>query len=173
MSWSTSELRVRLAPWNWIKPSSNFFLLTVPRRYFFCGSFMFFLSCVCYVLVRICLFVPCGHLLGKDWSLGSRLWCLTVSLSLSHWYPGSCVVIDCIDSWSLHPYLLCPTWSHFIIEHIFFISQPKHMLWVFKRTISVRQFFWVPKTYVLNIHNFKLKTLTRKFNILTRLLRHR
>ena len=30
----------------------------------------------------------------------------TVSLSLSHWYPGSGVVLDCIDSWSLHPYLL-------------------------------------------------------------------
>ena len=27
-------------------------------------------------------------------------------LSLSHWYPGSGVVLDCIDSWSLHPYLL-------------------------------------------------------------------
>ena len=25
-------------------------------------------------------------------------------LSLSHWYPGSGVVLDCIDSWSLHPY---------------------------------------------------------------------
>ena len=31
----------------------------------------------------------------------------TVSLSLSHWYPGSGVVLDCIDSLSLHPYLLC------------------------------------------------------------------
>ena len=31
----------------------------------------------------------------------------TVSLSLSHWYPGSGVVLNCIDSWSLHPYLLC------------------------------------------------------------------
>ena len=30
-----------------------------------------------------------------------------VSLSLSHWYPVSGVVLDCIDSWSLHPYLLC------------------------------------------------------------------
>ena len=30
----------------------------------------------------------------------------TVSLSLSHWYPGSGVVLNCIDSWSLHPYLL-------------------------------------------------------------------
>ena len=30
--------------------------------------------------------------------LGSGLWCLTVNLSLSHWYPGSGVVLDCIDS---------------------------------------------------------------------------
>ena len=29
-----------------------------------------------------------------------------MSLSLSHWYPGSGVVLDCIDSCSLHPYLL-------------------------------------------------------------------
>ena len=25
----------------------------------------FVLSCVCYVFVRVCLYVPCGHLLGK------------------------------------------------------------------------------------------------------------
>ena len=50
--------------------------------------------------------MPCGHLLGKGWPLGSCLWCLTVSLFLSHWYPGSSVVLDCINSWSLHPYLL-------------------------------------------------------------------
>ena len=31
------------------------------KRYF-CGLFMFFLSCVCYAFVCICLFVPCGHL---------------------------------------------------------------------------------------------------------------
>ena len=54
--------------------------LCVPGRYFFCGSFMFLLSCVCYAFVC------------------SRLWCLTVSLSLSHWYPESGVVLDCIDS---------------------------------------------------------------------------
>ena len=38
--------------------------------------FVFVLSCVCYVFVRVCLYVLCGHLLGKDWPLGSRLWCL-------------------------------------------------------------------------------------------------
>ena len=59
---------------------------------------MFFLSCVCYAFVCFCLFVPCGHLLVKDWPPGSSLWCLTVRLSLSHWYLGSGVVLDCIDS---------------------------------------------------------------------------
>ena len=49
-------------------------------------------------LIQVCLYVLCGHLLGKGLPLGSRLSCLTVSLSLSHWYPGSGVVLDCIDS---------------------------------------------------------------------------
>ena len=62
--------------------------------------------------VSVCLYVPCGHLLGKGCPLGSCLWCLTVSLSLCHWYPGSGVVLDCIDSWSLHPYLLTETLSY-------------------------------------------------------------
>ena len=59
---------------------------------------MFFLSFVCYAFVRVCLYMSCGHLMEKDWPLGSRLWCLAVSLSLSYWYPGSGVVLDCIDS---------------------------------------------------------------------------
>ena len=58
----------------------------------------FFLSCVCYAFVRVCVFVPCGHLLGGGWPLGSRLWCPSVGLSLSLWYPGSGVVLDCMDS---------------------------------------------------------------------------
>ena len=62
MSWSTSELRVRLAPWNRFKPSSKIFLLTVPRRYFFCGSFVLLMSCVCHVFasVHCCLLAPAG-----------------------------------------------------------------------------------------------------------------
>ena len=59
---------------------------------------MFF--CLVFVMpfMRVCLFVPCGHLLGKGWPLGLRLWFITVSLSLSHLYPGPGVVLDCIDS---------------------------------------------------------------------------
>ena len=73
---------------------------------------MFFLSCVCYTFVCVCLLVPWGHLMGKGWCLGSRLWCLTLSLLVSHWYPWSGVVLDCIDSWSLHPYLLFVIKTH-------------------------------------------------------------
>ena len=31
---------------------------------------------------------------------------------------------------------------------IFFISHPKHMLWVLKRTVSISRFFWAPKIHV-------------------------
>ena len=59
--WSSSELRVRLAPWNGLSPPVNI-LLTVPRRYFFCGSFMFF--CLLFSMslctsVLMCLVVTC------------------------------------------------------------------------------------------------------------------
>ena len=57
------------------------------------------LLCFCSVL---CLLYLCVRLficaLWSPAALGSRLWCLTVSLSLSHWYSGSGVVLDCIDS---------------------------------------------------------------------------
>ena len=76
MTWSTSELRVRLAPLNRFKPSSKIFYWP------FQGGLSFVdLLCFCSVLcllyfVRVCLYVLCGHLLGKGWPLGYRLWCL-------------------------------------------------------------------------------------------------
>ena len=69
----------------------------------------------CYAFVRVCLRMPWGHLLGKGWSLDSRLWCLIVELSLSHWYPGSGVVLDWINSWSLPSFLLYKNMP--VIEH--------------------------------------------------------
>ena len=54
-----------------------------------CFFFLVFAMPLC-----VCLFVPCGHLLGKGGPLGSRLWCITVSLLLSYWYPGPSVVLD-------------------------------------------------------------------------------
>ena len=56
-----------------------------------------------YASVHMCLVVTCWERANY---LGSCLWCFTVSLLLSHWYPWSGVALDCIDSWSLQPYLL-------------------------------------------------------------------
>ena len=65
-----------------------------PNSDFYCGSFyVFVLSCVCCVFVRVCLCVLCEGLTSWLSFVVS-----TVSLSLSHWYPGSGVVLDCIDS---------------------------------------------------------------------------
>ena len=76
MSWSTSELRVRLAPLNRFKPSSKIFYWPFQG-----GTSFVDLLCFCSVLcllcfVRVCLYVLRGHLLGKGWPLGSRLWYL-------------------------------------------------------------------------------------------------
>ena len=69
------------------------------------------LLCFCSVLCLLCL---CARLFicalwspaGKGLTSWLSFVVSTVSLSLSHWYPWSGVVLDCIDYWSLHPYLL-------------------------------------------------------------------
>ena len=42
---------------------------------------------------------------------------VTVSLLLSHWYPGSGVLLDCIDSRSLPPFLLVLTSHRYCSTH--------------------------------------------------------
>ena len=59
---------------------------------FFCLVFAMFLCGSVYM----CLVVTCWEM--TSWCLYVSLWCLYVSLSLSHWYPGSGVVLDCINS---------------------------------------------------------------------------
>ena len=76
VSWSTSELRVRLAPLNRFKPSSKIFYWQFQG-----GTSFVDLLCFCSVLCLPCL---CARLFvcalwspaGKGWPLGSRLWCL-------------------------------------------------------------------------------------------------
>ena len=114
------------APLNRLKPSSKIFYWPFQGGTSFVDLYVFGLSYVCYVFVRVCLYVLCGHLLGKGWPLGSRLWCLTVSLQLSHWYPGSGVVLDCIDSWSLHPYL---TATGIFLPNQFLAKWPSTFSW--------------------------------------------
>ena len=79
----------------------------------------------CYAFMYVCLLMPCGHLLRKGWPLGSRLWCLIVTLSLSHWYPGSDVVLDCIDSWSSPSFLLSLVSCLFVL----LLYVPSQQLW--------------------------------------------
>ena len=50
--------------------------------------------CLCARLFICALWSPAGKGLTSWLSFGVS----TVSLSLSHWYPGSGVVLDCIDS---------------------------------------------------------------------------
>ena len=71
--WSTSELRVSLAPWNWFKPSSKIFYWPFQGGFSFVDHLCYFALCLsCF---RVCLLLPCGHLLGMGWHFGSCLWC--------------------------------------------------------------------------------------------------
>ena len=69
----------------------------IPRQYFFCGSFVLFISCAFHALVSVhcCLVVTC-------WERADILALVCdVKLYFCHfpmWYPGSGEVLDCIDS---------------------------------------------------------------------------
>ena len=61
------------------------------------------LSCFCSVLCLLCLcarlfICALGSPAGKGLASVLSFAVSTMSLSLSHWYPGSSVVLDCIDS---------------------------------------------------------------------------
>ena len=89
-----------------VKPSSKIFYWPFQGGTSFVDLLWVF-SVLCLLFLCERLFISaCGHLLGKSWPLVSCLWCPSVSLPLSHWYPGSGVLLDCVDSWSLHLYLL-------------------------------------------------------------------
>ena len=64
MSWSTSELRVRLAPWNWFKPSSKIFNWPFQGGTSFVDLLCFFsvlcLLCLCARLFICALWAPAG-----------------------------------------------------------------------------------------------------------------
>ena len=80
MSGSTSELRVRLPPCNRFKLSSKIILLTILRQYFFCGSFVLFMSCVYHAPASVfcCVVVTC--LKGvTSWLLFVMFYCVFVT----------------------------------------------------------------------------------------------
>ena len=66
-----------------------------------------FLFCLCLLCLCACLFIcALWSPAGKGLTSWLSFVVSAVSLSRSHWYPGSDLVLDCIDSWSLYPYLL-------------------------------------------------------------------
>ena len=144
MSWSTSELRVRLAPLNQFKPSSKIFYWPFQG-----GTSFVDLLCFCSVLCLLCL---CVRLFicalwspaGKGLTSWLSFVVSTVSLSLSHWYPGSGVVLDCIDSWSLHPYLLCKMFNKFNNTRARMLDSIYHM------TNTLKSNFWRKNVIILS-----------------------
>ena len=105
--------------WNRFKPSSKIFLLTVPRRFFFCGSFVLFKSCVCHAFASIhCRLVVtwrersdlatlvcdvyCDFVISPFGILG-QVWYLIVSIPdpccLSNFYYLGCPIFKPNVSW--------------------------------------------------------------------------
>ena len=101
--WTKGEVG---APLNRFKPSSKICFTDRSKAALLLWIIYVISVLFCYAFMHVCLLMPCGHLLVKGWPLGSHLWCLIVTLSLSHWYLGSGVVLDCIDSWSVPSLLL-------------------------------------------------------------------
>ena len=82
---------------NWFKPSSKIFYWPFQGGTSFVDHLWVF--CVlCFSCFRVCLLLPCGHLLGWGWPLGSCWWCLLYLCYFPMWYPGSGVVLDSIIS---------------------------------------------------------------------------
>ena len=77
------------------KISNLIFLLTVPRRYFFCRSFMLFLSCVSHAFASVycCLVVTCWER-ADLLALVGDVYCIFVT------FPCGILGQDCIPSWA-------------------------------------------------------------------------
>ena len=80
----------------------------------------------------------------------------SVSLSLSHWYPGSGVVLDCIDSWSLHHYLLSYSKLTFPTQNSLFLLETHFSC--SKLTFLTRNSLFLLESH---FYNSKLAFLTR------------
>ena len=106
VSWSTSELRMRLVPWNTLKPSSK-------NSFTYCSKAVLLLWII---FVKFCVsnpFLSVGcSIMVTCWEMAVLLARLYVKFScvivtFQRWCPGSGVVLDCIDSWYL-PYDFLP-----------------------------------------------------------------
>ena len=86
---------MRLVPFNMFKPSSDFFLLTIPRWCFFVDPFCYNVS-YAVVSVYCSLMITCGE---RDDLLALLCVVFFCVLSLSHMMFQVRYVLDCIHSW--------------------------------------------------------------------------
>ena len=125
----------KLFKWNWFKPSSKLLLLTVPRQYFFSGSFILFLYYFCHAFLsaQCCLVVTCWKGLTSwlsfvvlNWvvvtfpfGILGQVWYLIVSIPdlcpLSYFHTDH-IVLLCVQIFSEQRFFafisLCADWSH-------------------------------------------------------------
>ena len=124
----TKHLCVLIHIWTNISPPVKYFLLTVRRRYFFCGSFVF-LCLVFLMLLRlfiVALWSPAGKGLTS-----LLLLVMFIFFYFPMWYPGPGVVLDCIVSWSLPPFLLLIFFSFNEQETVpILVSQQTHIKFI-------------------------------------------
>ena len=107
--------------------------------------YVFVLSCVCYVFVRVCLYLLCGHLLGKGWPLGSRLWCLLwvcdfpIGILGQVWY----LIVSIPD--------LC-TLTYFVLWHFYstlaFMETINNL---FRNVLHLKDLIWYTYMLLVNI----------------------
>ena len=91
-------------------------------------SYVDLLSCVCKAFACVCLYVPCGHLLGKGLPLGSRSWCPTVTFPLVFW-------VRC-DTWLYRFLIFAPLLTlYFRYAKAFYCLTPKHRNFSFSLVI--------------------------------------
>ena len=116
---------------------------------FFCGPCVIYVLCLpCF---RVCPLLPCGHLLGKDWPLGSCLWCLIVILSLSY-----------VVSW-----VRCGTWLYWFLIFAVFptligAGLSAHCACVYKRKTDVPLFFDCQNDFLPTVVNSESKWVPTK-----------
>ena len=98
VSWSTSELKVRLAyRETGLSPPVKYFYWP---QYFFCGSFVLFMSCVCHAFMSVhCCLVVTWREMADLLALVCDVYCDFVTSPILYLWTG--VVLNCIDSWSL------------------------------------------------------------------------
>ena len=127
MSWSTSELRVRLAPWNRVKPSSKLFYWPFQGGTSFVDLLCFFSVC--------CLLCLCAHLfICALWSPDGN--------ELTSWL--SFVVSSCeFVTFPLVSLVWCGTWLYrFLIFATLLIFRTAHWTRTCHVRATVRVCFW-------------------------------